>query len=41
MTKHNRVWSIVNYLLMSVVALLFIAPVLFMVAGSFKPGPRC
>ncbi len=36
----KRLSSIVNYLLMSAAALVFIAPVLFMVAGSFKPEPR-
>ncbi len=40
MTKHNRIWTVVNYLLLSVAAVLFIAPVLFMVAGSFKPEAR-
>ncbi|MGA9575541.1 MAG: carbohydrate ABC transporter permease [Lysobacterales bacterium] len=35
--KRNRVWKSANYVLLSVAALLFIAPVLFMVTGSFKP----
>jgi len=38
--NRNRVWTIANYVLLSVAALLFIAPVLFMVAGSFKPEAR-
>ena len=36
----KRLWNFVNYLLLSVAALLFIAPILFMVVGSFKPEAR-
>jgi multiple sugar transport system permease protein len=38
--KRNRLWNAVNYLLLSVTALVFIAPVLFMAAGSLKPEAR-
>ena len=33
----KRLWNVANYLLLSVAALVFIAPILFMVAGSLKP----
>ena len=36
----NRLWNIVNYLLLSVMALIFIVPVLFMAVGSLKPEAR-
>jgi multiple sugar transport system permease protein len=36
----KRLWNILDYLLLSAAALLFIAPVLFMVAGSLKPDAR-
>ena len=36
----KRLWNVLDYLLLSVTALLFIAPVLFMVAGSLKPDAR-
>jgi multiple sugar transport system permease protein len=36
----KRLWNFVNYLLLSIAALLFIAPILFMVVGSFKPEAR-
>ena len=38
--NRNRLWNIVNTLLLGVAALVFVAPVLFMVAGSFKPEAR-
>ncbi|MEJ2566588.1 MAG: carbohydrate ABC transporter permease [Gammaproteobacteria bacterium] len=37
---HRHLWNLVNYLLLGLAALLFIAPVLFMVAGSLKPEAR-
>jgi multiple sugar transport system permease protein len=37
MMNPSRLWNVVNYLLLSVVAALFIVPVLFMVMGSLKP----
>jgi multiple sugar transport system permease protein len=40
MIMRNRPWSVVNYVLLTVAVLLFIAPVLFMVAGSLKPEAR-
>jgi multiple sugar transport system permease protein len=40
MMNRNRLWNIANYVLLGVAALVFIAPVLFMVAGSFKPEVR-
>jgi len=36
----KHLWSVLDYLLLSAAALLFIAPVLFMVAGSLKPDAR-
>ena len=36
----KRLWNAANYLLLSVATLLFIAPILFMVAGSLKPEAR-
>ena len=36
----KRLWIVLDYLLLSAAALLFIAPVLFMVAGSLKPDAR-
>jgi multiple sugar transport system permease protein len=36
----KRLWNIVNSLLLSAAALVFIAPVLFMAAGSLKPEAR-
>ena len=36
----KHLWNILDYLLLSVAALVFIAPVLFMVAGSLKPAAR-
>ena len=36
----NRLWNIVNYLLLSLMALIFIVPVLFMAVGSLKPEAR-
>jgi multiple sugar transport system permease protein len=36
----KRLWNVANYLLLSVAALVFIAPILFMVAGSLKPEAR-
>ena len=36
----KRLWNILDYLLLSAAALIFIAPVLFMVAGSLKPDAR-
>ena len=36
----KRLWNVLDYLLLSATALLFIAPVLFMVAGSLKPDAR-
>ena len=40
MMHPNRLWNIVNYLLLSVMALIFIVPVLFMAVGSLKPEAR-
>jgi multiple sugar transport system permease protein len=37
MMNPSRLWNVVNYVLLSVVAALFIVPVLFMVMGSLKP----
>jgi multiple sugar transport system permease protein len=37
MMNPSRLWNVVNYLLLNVVAALFIVPVLFMVMGSLKP----
>jgi multiple sugar transport system permease protein len=37
MITPNRLWNVVNYLLLSVAAGLFIVPILFMVVGSLKP----
>ena len=36
----KRLWNVLDYLLLSAAAVLFIAPVLFMVAGSLKPDAR-
>jgi len=36
----KRLWNVLDYLLLSATAMLFIAPVLFMVAGSLKPDAR-
>jgi multiple sugar transport system permease protein len=36
----KRLWNVANYLLLSVAALVFIAPIFFMVAGSLKPEAR-
>jgi len=36
----NRLWNIVNYLLLGMAAVLFVVPVLFMVVGSLKPEGR-
>lgn len=36
----NRLWNIVNYLLLGLAAVLFVVPVLFMVVGSLKPEGR-
>ena len=38
--NRKRLWNAVNYLLLSVTALAFITPVLFMAAGSLKPEAR-
>ncbi len=38
---HRRhLWNVINYMLLSAAALVFIAPVLFMLAGSLKPDAR-
>jgi multiple sugar transport system permease protein len=36
----KRLWNLLDYLLLGAAAMLFIAPVLFMVAGSLKPDAR-
>jgi multiple sugar transport system permease protein len=36
----KRLLNVANYLLLSIVALLFISPIFFMVAGSLKPEAR-
>jgi len=40
MMNPNRLWNIVNYLLLGLAAVLFVVPVLFMVVGSLKPEGR-
>jgi multiple sugar transport system permease protein len=38
--QRHILWNIINYILLSVTALLFITPILFMAAGSLKPEAR-
>jgi len=40
MKKSKRLWNAVNYLMLIMAAMLFITPVLFMLAGSLKPEAR-
>ena len=38
--QRHILWNIINYILLSVTALIFITPILFMAAGSLKPEAR-
>jgi len=40
MKKSKRLWNAVNYVMLIMAAMLFITPVLFMLAGSLKPEAR-
>ena len=38
--QRHILWNIINYILLSVTALIFITPILFVAAGSLKPEAR-